>query len=489
MYKILIANRDEFDTNGIKWLIHSSISSASVSTVSTYENMTRQLELLRPDLLIVELEILDRQSTFLNTLRITRPSVIALTMEATYEQAKKAIDIGVLSLLLKPISPEALLKAVQKALREIAVTDTDSLANERKANGKTIEYEQLFLDNENANDTYSIIGLKTENPSDSTHLYQFLKTYQFAEKPQIIPIGDMIVCIAKETSMCWATEFKRFLMDWIKESKIPAAIVLHKGNGNPTTVRKQYLEIKQMMEVTFFEGYERVIEGLSPLEWKFIDPLLTPSEQRMWINFLNQNDTEGIREWLYAEFLGFTAPYPEPGLIRIRLTSILAQIRRHMKTYHLNEGELETQYLEMFQMILYSPLIYRIVQHLVLFAANVLKKIEDKSYDRQDTIEKCMVYIESNFWNSVVSLTDVARHIDRNPSYLSSLLSARTGKTFREHLTETRIRHASKLLIETEMSIKEISLSSGFSNQQYFHKVFKKHFHQSPKEYRKKRSF
>ncbi|MDA6082756.1 hypothetical protein OSJ97_24765, partial [Escherichia coli] len=89
-----------------------------------------------------------------------------------------------------------------------------------------------------------------------------------------------------------------------------------------------------------------------------IDPFLTPEEQSRWIDFLNQSDLEALKSWFYEEFLILADPYPEPGLIRIRLTSILAQIRRHMKTFRLADGDMEKEYLRLFQTILYSPLIY-----------------------------------------------------------------------------------------------------------------------------------
>ncbi|CAM4081312.1 hypothetical protein Gste01_02132 [Geobacillus stearothermophilus ATCC 7953] len=53
--------------------------------------------------------------------------------------------------------------------------------------------------------------------------------------------------------------------------------------------------------------------------------------------------------------------------LRRRLTSILAQIRRFMKTYDLDRGGTEREYMRIFQDILYNPVLYRIVQELILF--------------------------------------------------------------------------------------------------------------------------
>jgi AraC-like DNA-binding protein len=65
-------------------------------------------------------------------------------------------------------------------------------------------------------------------------------------------------------------------------------------------------------------------------------------------------------------------------------------------------------------------------------------------------------------------------------------LAKKCGKSFRELLNETRIRQSAKLLLESDMSIKEIASVCGFSNQQYFNKVFSKLKGMPPNQFRKR---
>lgn len=97
-------------------------------------------------------------------------------------------------------------------------------------------------------------------------------------------------------------------------------------------------------------------------------------------------------------------PYPEPGLIRIRLTSILAQIRRHMKTFRLADGEMEEEYLRLFQTILYSPLIYRIINEMISFISYIFESIRSDKKLKMDLSDRVQFFIETNYWDSSVTL-------------------------------------------------------------------------------------
>lgn len=486
MYKVLVANRDGYDTKGIEWLLHSSMAAVQVDTAITKKDMINKLESFQPNLLIVELDMVEEQDyqEFFKTIKIIQPAIVALTMEATYSQAKKAIDIGVVDLLLKPISPEILLKAIQKLFRQHQSSNKDNTKSTSYQN-QLIQYEQLFIEQEQGADPYIFIGIKAENTNELSRLYEFLQEYPFKYETQFFILSDIIILISNESDKHWKEEASRLMRDWLENYKIAIAIAIHNGDRGKGSVRKHYLETKQLMERTFYVGYKQIIDHSTSNNWRFIDPFLTPGEQKMWIDFLNQSDKEGIKSWLYEEFLQFTEPYPDPGLIRIRLTSILAQIRRHMKTFHLTDEQFEGEYLKLFQSILYSPVIYNIIKELVLFVSSILEVIKKDKGLHLDLIDRVIHFIEVNYWDSNINLEKVAEYVERNPSYLSSYISKKCAKTFRELLNEIRIKAAQKLLIETDMSIKEISHLCGFNNQQYFNKVFHKMRNTPPNLFRK----
>ncbi len=99
-------------------------------------------------------------------------------------------------------------------------------------------------------------------------------------------------------------------------------------------------------------------------------------------------------------------------------------------------------------------------------------------------IKRALDYIGKNY-HEPLSLNDLAKAVNLNPSYLSGLFQKKVGKSFSEYLTEIRISQAKYLLRKTDMPIIEVAMEVGFSDQTYFNKVFKKATEMTPKQYRK----
>lgn len=84
-----------------------------------------------------------------------------------------------------------------------------------------------------------------------------------------------------------------------------------------------------------------------------------------------------------------------------------------------------------------------------------------------------------------ITLSKVAEEIPLSPAYLSRILHEETGSTFSEHLTRTRIQNGCALLRNTNLTIAEISYRVGYQQVNYFVRLFRRHMHVTPGEYRK----
>lgn len=92
----------------------------------------------------------------------------------------------------------------------------------------------------------------------------------------------------------------------------------------------------------------------------------------------------------------------------------------------------------------------------------------------ESLVERAMQYIDAHYAEDL-SLDAIAEQIGVSGGYLSRRISAERGKTFVECLTETRMRAATSLALETRLPIREIALRTGYSNTTYFCRVFKKY--------------
>ena len=105
--------------------------------------------------------------------------------------------------------------------------------------------------------------------------------------------------------------------------------------------------------------------------------------------------------------------------------------------------------------------------------------------DIEVTIEELDAYIRLHYRENL-NLTDLADKYHFNHSYLTRIFKKQKGQSPLKLINSLRIEDAKELLLNPELSVREISEMLGFSDQHYFSRVFKASTGMSPKEYRKK---
>jgi len=86
-----------------------------------------------------------------------------------------------------------------------------------------------------------------------------------------------------------------------------------------------------------------------------------------------------------------------------------------------------------------------------------------------------------------LKLSRIALHTGLSPSYYSAIFQSRTGHPPIEYFTQLKIQRACRLLDNSGLLIADVSRETGFDDQFYFSRVFRKVMGISPLEYRKRR--
>ena len=102
-----------------------------------------------------------------------------------------------------------------------------------------------------------------------------------------------------------------------------------------------------------------------------------------------------------------------------------------------------------------------------------------------DRIKKILSYIEDNYQNKI-TLNDIAGHIHLCESECTRLFKRHMNTTLFTFLQEYRIERSLEFLQSGEL-ISDVALNTGFSDSNYYSKVFAKIKGCSPREYRKHR--
>lgn len=101
-----------------------------------------------------------------------------------------------------------------------------------------------------------------------------------------------------------------------------------------------------------------------------------------------------------------------------------------------------------------------------------------------DPVALCQWLIQHNLQVDALSLESLATEIGCSPNHLSKIFHRATGERIVEHINRLRIQSAIDALSRTRLTIKTISASCGFSDANYFARVFRQAIGRSPQQYR-----
>lgn len=104
--------------------------------------------------------------------------------------------------------------------------------------------------------------------------------------------------------------------------------------------------------------------------------------------------------------------------------------------------------------------------------------------DNKDLLEKIFSFIEENF-SRECNLSELAKHIGYDYSYLSRYFKNKVGLSFNTYVNMYRLNNACYLIKNTNDSILNCALESGFTSLRSFNRNFKKQFGVTPTEYQK----
>ncbi len=191
-----------------------------------------------------------------------------------------------------------------------------------------------------------------------------------------------------------------------------------------------------------------------------------PQWNQYWVMFAG----EGVREWMVKAGLP-TEPTVFPCPYINQAFQILQKLQQK-STYDNCDDQFRmlSGLLELFS----------------LHAASQKTKLASER--KIFTMRTICHYIHGNF-ATIQEEKELAKLVHLSTSYMRKLFKSEFGISPMQYLAEYRIRCAKMMLTESPCSIQEISEALGFSNSNYFCRVFQKHCDgMSPLAYRKKYS-
>lgn len=165
----------------------------------------------------------------------------------------------------------------------------------------------------------------------------------------------------------------------------------------------------------------------------------------------------------------------------IIFNTLLRKAAENASVHPLQIHNISSQYAHKIELISSQNNFTSLLKEMVRKYTLLVKNHSLKGYSM--LVRKVITAINNDLTDDL-SLSAMARTLNVNPSYLSTLFKKETGSTLTDFVNHKRIEHAILLLNSTDMQIQNIALYCGIPDVNYFTKTFKKIVGKTPKEYR-----
>lgn len=495
----------------------------------------------KPDIVITDIRMPFMDGLELSRLikkELPQIKIIILSGHEEFEYAKEAIQIGIEEYLLKPISSEELLQAVNHVAEKIR----QDRENSQLASGELSDQVELYINAKRelfnalidgevplsqmlekgkdleldlTAECYNIVLLKVQRPQNGegfsmriVNLYQRIEEYADEKEQEIIcfdraPEGKVILFKGvDETDVEQKIRaFTGFFEEVVHEyedvfyfGSIGVCVHRLREINQSYDAASHAFSYRFLAETNQFVSYQEIKDHGGNISADEKDCLvgnvdIGGLDKRKIDGFLRGGEIDEI-PYFVEEYIRNTGEAGTNSMI-FRQYIIMDMFFAAAHFIAQIDPEKANEFREPFSS---AEQMQSTIAHLDTTLSYIEKMFADVMAvrDRQmtqhnsDVVEEAKSYIEANYSDEDVTLNSVASQVNVSPNHLSAMFSQKTGQTFVKYLTDVRMNHARELLKCTNKRSNEISEEVGYKDPHYFSHLFKKNVGCTPLQYRER---
>lgn len=529
MYRILLADDEGIMLTSMKTMIENNFGlDCEIATAKTGRIVVELAKEFNPDIIFMDIRM-PGMDGLLATKEIRSQNqkviIIVVTAYDKFDYAKEAIGLGAFDFLTKPVKKQVFINVLTKAMQQLEKEKKDKIDNLRIK--EKLETVVPIIENGFVND---MLFSECEQNDFSYYLelmdikesYGFIILLQFGEELKNAtltnPVGTSLrIQKFYQDIRAVIKQYYNAIISSIISNKIILIIPTNKKNIDYEErlqlielTRNMLKSLKEQVDAKYRAGigrpkelyllkesYAEALNALKdgkghvahvedyPIGCSYVGDYPVEIEKQLFCA-IERHDKELAYEQATA-FFDWMVKAHRNQLDNIRL-KVLEFVMRAEHTAFLNGGmnynfNYRENYLQnVMQMNQMDELKLWFLSKIKEVCHNIATKKEEQSLS---LVNQAKLYIEHNF-EKEVSLDEVSRIINISPYYFSKLFKEETGENFIDYLTDIRIQKAKELLKDQTISIKEVCMKSGYSDPNYFSRIFKKKENLTPSEYRER---
>ena len=246
------------------------------------------------------------------------------------------------------------------------------------------------------------------------------------------------------------------------------------------------LLLKGKEQFFYISKSESYVENLDHIKWELVEPQkLKKTYVGEFIDWIGKEDASSAIKRIDELAQMFNQNQHPPKLLKLLVIQIIGELYSAYQ-YVFDNTELNFNFAAFHESILNT----KHLDQLIVSTSELLSLIvHELKYIRRNQskhlIKRAINFIDHNY-DQNISLEDVAKVINLSKQYVCHIFKKETGQNLSHYINQVRIEKAKQLLLNPANSNKDIYSMVGFSNQQYFSRVFKKMTNMTTSEYKEK---
>jgi two-component system response regulator YesN len=433
------------------------------------------VEELTPDLVITDIKMPEMDG--LEMIRCLRAEGCAATFVilsgyAEFEFAKQGIVLGVRDYLLKPISPQEIADALRKISGDSQASSLMTQGLESLPAGALL----LFFTSLAFPDAQKLIS----------RMLKKMAARPGVLTPRVVDRPDPSSLLYHVTSALSFEELVRCLQEAMHLTKEPMLRAGIACSARPFTkggeLKKLASELHRNLKWSTVLAPLTVIHGGLIAATRCPEPEYPERIESLALGALRSENPSAMQTAVedFRAFC-FSRPYSPARLEEIAFRFFFTIVNLMKEVDYLRfRSMVEIKLLERIEGFRSARELHAIIDDFLSSASSTARAEASGAYSLP--VRQTLNYIRTGF-RGRISLEGAAGKVGFTPEYLSALFLKETGTNFSVCMTRFRITEAKRLLAAGNARIFEIASEIGFSDAQYFCRVFKKHTGLSPREY------
>jgi len=511
MYKLLIADDEAIEREALKYIIEKSdLPIESITEASNGQEAISVAAVSEPDIIIMDIKMpgLDgiESSKIIRKIK-AETKIIFLTAFDEFDHAKAGIELNVEAFLVKPSPNERIIEVLKNT---IAVLERESheKANQAQVEEKLMqmskylesefltsvitgnlsekqlaEYQTFMSIEENFGFGVTISLNYNEDERDSDLRKQMLKKRVIEKLAQrstslhgktfVTHVKDMIYLLlvtdTKEKSYNEQDRAKAMVIALSDELQKDHQVYFDVGIGD---VKEGFQNLWQSFTIARNAVHKKVYTRQDPWESEIL-PII--------IRCIIECDEEALHTNLDSIGEQFTSTLKDMDVLRVKLYEFIILFNQSI----LSEIAVVLEPSEgVFRRVMTIKTLGGLQTYIREYLHQVMTAVQEMKSDKTMVImDKLIAYINSHY-NECITLEQLGNMSGFSPFYLSKVFKKHVDMNFSDYLVFVRMKVAKRMLKNPTKSIKEISMEVGYTDPNYFSRVFRKAEQMTPTAYR-----